>query len=60
MSAYRIAEARKKKGWNQKQLADALNTTQQVISRYENGEREPRTSTLMKISEVTGVTLSYV
>lgn len=57
---YRIAEARKKKGWNQQQLAEAVGTTQQVISRYESGEREPKTSTLVKICEVTGVSFAYI
>lgn len=60
MCAYKIAEARKIKGWNQAQLAEAIGTTQQVISRYESGEREPRVSAFEKMSRAMGVTLSFL
>lgn len=60
MCAYRIAEARDLKGWNQKQLAEAIGSTQQVISRYENGENDVKSSVIIKMSRALGVTISYL
>jgi transcriptional regulator with XRE-family HTH domain len=36
---------------NQQELADRLGVSQQTISKYENGEREPDHNTLTKISD---------
>ena len=58
--AYRIAEARRARGWNQQEFADRLGTTQQVISRYESGERDPKASVVANMSAVLGVTISYL
>ena len=57
---YRIAEARRAKGWNQQEFAERLGTTQQVISRYESGERDPKAGVIAKMSSVLGVTVSYL
>lgn len=56
----KIAEARIAKGWNQKELAERLGTTQQVVSRYENGERDPKASVIAAMSAELGVTISYL
>lgn len=60
MFANKIAEARIAKGWNQKELAERLGTTQQVVSRYENGERDPKASVIAAMSAELGVTISYL
>ena len=47
----RLKELRKKKGISQLRLATDLNTTQNTISRYETGEREPGIGELIKIAD---------
>ena len=41
-------------------MAMDLNTNQNTISRYENGEREPSISDLIKIADYFGVSLDYL
>ena len=60
LSRYKIAEARKAKGWNQQELAERIGTTQQVISRYESGDRDPKASVIAAMSSALGVTVSYL
>lgn len=60
MNRYKIAEARKAKGWNQQELAEKIGTTQQVISRYESGDRDPKASVIAAMSSALGVTVSYL
>lgn len=60
MSGYKIAEARRAKGWSQQQFADELGTTQQQIARWENGQRDPRADVVVKMSSILGVTVSYL
>lgn len=60
MNQYKIAEARKAKGWNQQELAEKIGTTQQVISRYESGDRDPKASVIAAMSSALGVTVSYL
>ena len=57
---YRIAEARKAKGWTQQELADAYGSTQATIQRYESGERNLDSDKLIRLSQVLGVTVSYL
>jgi transcriptional regulator with XRE-family HTH domain len=45
---------------NQQELADRLGVSQQTISKYENGEREPDHNTLTKISELFSVSIDYL
>ena len=47
----RLREIRKNKGLSQLKLAMELNTNQNTISRYENGEREPGINELIKIAD---------
>lgn len=58
--AYRIAEARMRKGWSQSELAKAVGSSQQVISRYEAGTNEPKAEILKRLSKALGVTISYL
>ena len=60
LNRYKIAEARKAKGWNQQDLAEKIGTTQQVISRYESGDRDPKASVIAAMSSALGVTVSYL
>lgn len=57
---YKIAEARLAKGWTQSDLAKRIGTTQQQIARYESGENDIKSSTIVKISRELGVTVSYL
>jgi len=56
----RIKELRKKKGISQQRLATDLNTTQNTISRYETGEREPGIDELIKIADYFNVSVDYL
>lgn len=60
LSGYKIAEARRAKGWSQQQLAERLETTQQQIVRYETGQRDPKADVILKMSAALGVTISYL
>lgn len=60
MGGYKIAEARRAKGWSQQQLAERLDTTQQQIARYETGQRDPKADVILKISSILNVTVSYL
>ncbi len=56
----RLKELRKKKGISQFRLATELNTTQNSISRYETGEREPGIDELIKIADYFNVFVDYL
>ena len=56
----RLTELRKKKGISQLRLATDLNTTQNTISRYETGEREPGIDELIKIADYFNVSVDYL
>ena len=56
----RLKELRKKKGLSQLRLATELNTTQNTISRYETGEREPGIDELVKIADYFNVSVDYL
>lgn len=44
-------------GMSQYRLAKLLGVTQSALSRWVNGQREPRASMLYKISKILGVTM---
>lgn len=46
-----IAQRRIALGMTQQQLADAVGSTQQMVARWERGQRDPRSKTLLKLSE---------
>lgn len=60
MDYQRLAKTRKERGLNQEQLAKMAGTTQQNISRYENGTRDPKANTLAKMAQALGVSISYL
>jgi transcriptional regulator with XRE-family HTH domain len=51
----RIKKVRKQKGMTQKELADKLGITNNSLSRYEIGERQPPVDMLEKIANALGV-----
>ena len=56
----RIKEIRERKGIGQKELAEKINTSQQAISLYETGKREPRLETWKKLANFFGVSVPYI
>lgn len=56
----RIKELRKQKRITQLKMAIDLNTSQNTISRYENGEREPGLCDLVKIADYFNVSVDYL
>ncbi len=50
-----VKELRRRKGWNQRDLAKASGVGQDTISSLESGRHEPRPSTLRKIAGALGV-----
>ena len=56
----RLKELRKARHITQLKLAIDLNLTQNTISRYENGEREPGIAELLLIADYFNVSLDYL
>ena len=56
----RLKEIRKSKGISQIKLAIDLNTSQNTISRYETGEREPGIAELIKIADYFNISIDYL
>ena len=56
----RLKELRKKNGISRLRLATDLNTTQNTLSRYETGEREPGIDELIKIADYFNVSVDYL
>lgn len=56
----RLKEIRKTKGISQLKLAMDINTSQNTVSRYENGEREPGINELIKIADYFNVSIDYL
>lgn len=56
----KIAEARKRYGLSQLDLANAIGTTQQQVAKWESGKVDPRVSSLEKIAGALGVSLSFL
>ena len=56
----RIKELRKSKRISQIKLGMDLNMSQNTISRYETGEREPSISDLIRIADYFGVSVDYL
>lgn len=53
----RIKHFRIKKGMNQDQLAELLETTKQTVSRYENGERQANQDILFNLSSIFNISI---
>ena len=56
----RIRDLREDKDMTQRQLAEALNCSQQVYSNYELGQRDIPTDILIKLSRFHGVSVDYI
>jgi transcriptional regulator with XRE-family HTH domain len=52
--------ARTEAGLTQAALAERLGTKQSVVSRWERGHEEPRVSTLVRVMQACGLSLSIV
>lgn len=60
MNKNRIEELRKKRGMGQKELAEKIETSQQAISLYERGDREPKLETWQKLANFFNVPIPYI
>lgn len=56
----RIKELRKTKNISQLKIALDLNMSQNTISRYETGEREPSIADLIKLADYFKVSIDYL
>ena len=56
----RLTKLRKERNVSQVKLAMDLNTNQNSISRYENGEREADYATLIRIADYFEVSIDYL
>lgn len=56
----RLRELRKARRITQVRLAMDLNMSQNTVSRYENGEREPGIAELIKIADYFDVSVDYL
>lgn len=54
----KVKEMREKAGLTQKQLAEALGTTQQSVYYYESGDRDIKASILIEMSRILNCTVS--
>lgn len=58
--AEKIAKSRKRMGMTQEELAGKCDITKRTVASYETDGRLPHGSTLKKLAEVLGVTVSYL
>ena len=56
----KLYSLRRKQGLSQEGLADKLNCSRQVISKWENGTTTPDAEMLQKYSELFGVSIDYL
>ncbi|MBV4450716.1 helix-turn-helix domain-containing protein [Clostridium tyrobutyricum] len=56
----RLALLRKEYGMSQAELAEKLGVTQQTISKYENGTREPDSKTLKILASMFNTSIDYL
>lgn len=56
----RLKELRRAKKVRQSEVAEAINCSQAVYSRYENGERTPSPDTIKALANFFGVTVDYL
>lgn len=53
-----LKKLREDNGWSQEQLAQKLQTSKQVISRYERGDRTPKISVVAEYAEKLGLSVN--
>ena len=56
----RLAEIRAQAGYSQVDLAKFINVSPSTVAMWETGKREIKASTLLKLSEVFGVSTDYL
>lgn len=56
----RLRELREDHDYTQKEIADILQTTQQVYSRYENGTNEIPVRHIIKLADFYNVSYDYI
>jgi len=56
----RIRDSRKKRGYSQDKLGNAISVTASAISAYELGERTPSIEILAKIAKILGTSIDYL
>ena len=56
----RLKEIRKEKNISQEELAQTFKITQQAISAYENGSRDPDSEMLVKLADYFNVSTDYL
>lgn len=56
----RIKDLRKELGWNQTELAQALQTSRGAVANYEIGHREPDIKIILRLCEIFGCTADYL
>lgn len=56
----RLRELRRESGMTMKQLGCKFNLAESTISAYENGNREPDITTLIKLADFFGVSMDYL
>lgn len=56
----RIRTAREKLNMKQEELAEKLLCKREVVSYYENGNRDIKTDALIRLSEILGVSVDYL
>ncbi len=56
----KLREARKAKGWTQKELAERIGTSQNNISRYETGQRQIKLTDWPKYAICLGTSIDYL
>lgn len=56
----RLEELRKQLGLSQNELAEKLHMTQQRISAYEKGKREPDINTITQLADFFGVSTDFL
>ena len=52
-----IKSARKRRGWTQEQLANAIGVKRSVISKYESGSISPSIDTIQKIADALEISI---
>lgn len=55
LTGIKLAALLRERGMSQKELAEAASLTPASVSRYVNGEREPRALTAAALAEILGV-----
>lgn len=58
--AERIRELRTARNWSQEKTARELDMVLRTYCRCEAGEADPKTSTLIKIADLFGVSMDYL